>query len=110
MPLLRRPDDHRRVLRARRRTACPAIAPSRGRDAMTAVLTLSRRPPAGGRFWCRSPLHHGPTNADATPPIVADHTVKCSGGDQFSMMDGSPPSPTPPAHPSPKPLPEIKSP
>jgi hypothetical protein len=30
MPLLRRPHDHRRELRVRRRTSRPAVAPSRG--------------------------------------------------------------------------------
>ena len=57
MPLLRRPHDHRRSLRARRRTARPAAewSPRQDRDAMTTDVTSSHRPPAGGnRFRCRS--------------------------------------------------------
>jgi hypothetical protein len=43
MPLLRRPHDHRRELRARRRTPRPAIARSRGQrhDAMTPITPSS---------------------------------------------------------------------
>jgi hypothetical protein len=59
LPLLRRPHDHRRELRARRGTASSAVATSRGRDRdtmMTRTASL-RRPLAGGcRFGCRSPV------------------------------------------------------
>ena len=49
MPLLRRPDDHRRELRTQRRTSRPALAASRGqnRDAMTPITASSQLLPTG---------------------------------------------------------------
>jgi hypothetical protein len=49
MPLLRRPRDHRRELRTRRRTSRPALAASRGRDrnVMTPITASSQLLPTG---------------------------------------------------------------
>ena len=49
MPLLRRPHDHRRELRTRRRASRPALAASRGRDrnAMTPITASSQLLPTG---------------------------------------------------------------
>jgi hypothetical protein len=74
MSLLRRPHDHRRDLRARRRTPRPAIARCRGRDrnVMTTITASSHRPPAGTcRARRRTTVAPVPAKADAVPPIVA---------------------------------------
>jgi hypothetical protein len=57
MPLLRRPHDHRRVLRAWRCTPRPAVVPSRGQDC-DAKRRGSRRslpiPPGSARHGLRA--------------------------------------------------------
>ena len=73
MPLLRWPYDHRRDLRAMRRTTRPAIAQCRGqvRDAMTPVSASSHHAPAGKpRFPHRSTIAPAPPKARATPAIM----------------------------------------
>ena len=72
-PLLRRPHDHRRELRARRRTARPAIAPSRAqdRDGMTPVTASSHLPPDGEPCFRRCiAVAPPPPKAGATPSIM----------------------------------------
>ena len=72
MSLLRRSDDHRRVLRARRRTPRPAVAHSRaqGRDAMTPASTSSQLPSAG-----KPHLRHCTAVALASPKVRATLAV-----------------------------------
>ena len=68
MPLLRRPHDHRRDLRARRRTPRPAIARGRGQDrnVMTPVTASLHHPPAGtGCPRRRTTVAPVPAKADA---------------------------------------------
>src|SRR5205823_7289295 len=57
----------------------------------------------------RPPEHAAPGAAPPLPRclqrpmrcrrLLLNHTVECSGGDQFSIMDGSPPATTPPSPP-----------
>jgi hypothetical protein len=91
MPRLRRPHDHHRNLRARRRTACPAIIPSRGqdRDAMMAVVTSSHRSPTGGRFRCRSSVAPWPRNADAMPPITPEIALSKTAAETLCRLQSS---------------------
>ena len=73
MPLLRWPHDHRRDLRAMRRTPRSAVARYRVqvRDAMTPVTASSHHPPAGKhRFPHRSTIAPAPPRARATPSIM----------------------------------------
>ena len=73
MPLLRRPHDHCRELRARRPTARSAVLPGRGqnRDTMTSATDLSHCPPAGEpRFRRRTAVASAPPKARATPSIM----------------------------------------
>ena len=60
MPLLRRPHDHRRDLRARRRTRGPPRPECRGqdRDAMTPVTVSSHPTPAGKLHFPRQPYSY----------------------------------------------------
>jgi len=73
MPLLRRPHDHRRDLRARRRTPRPAITRCLGQncDAMTTVTARSHPLPAGNAcFRPRSVVVPTLPNADCILPSM----------------------------------------
>jgi hypothetical protein len=85
MPLLRRPHDHRRVLRPWRCTPRPAVVPSRGqhRDAMTAAVTSSHRSPTGGRFRCRNPVAPWPPNVGAIAPVPPNSPRRKEHGQRF---------------------------
>ena len=70
MPLLRRPHDHRRNLRAQRCTARPAAgwSPRQDRDAMTTVVTSSHNhPPGNTASGVAAPLPQSPLNTRAMP-------------------------------------------
>jgi len=74
MPLLRRPHDDRRDLRARRRTPRPAIARGRGRDrnVVTTVSASLHHLPAGtGCPRRRNTVAPVPAKADAVAPVAA---------------------------------------
>src|SRR3954469_14505453 len=70
MSLLRRPHDHRRNLRARRRTPRPANHPKRGEDsdAMTPVTALHRPPAGRPRFRRHLTVAPAPPKTGATQP------------------------------------------
>jgi len=98
MPLLRRPHDHRRELRARRRTPRPAIARSRDQshDAMTPITASLHLPPTGEpRFRRRIAVAPPPPTARPMPSIRLNCPVDCRGGAKLATAIVDPPPITP---------------